>query len=1082
MIRNVLNQLGSLRSTLAVALGVPFLIASGAFAQAPSNAPAAADVPNAPIAPAGSAAAGTATTERVIVTGSYIPTAETESALPVTVYTAEALQKQGANTVAEGLRQLPSFVGNTTTENDSNGGDGTAQINLRALGAGNTLTLINGRRAFNFSDINLIGLGAVRRTEVLKDGASSIYGSDAVAGVVNFITLNGPGEAPYTGAEVFALYGNTTDTDAHVIQAYLRGGITGLDGRAAVAFSAEYYSRANLFSRDRLIASTGDVSNDAAGLQLGGANTNSPTFAGRVNILLNRRTLQPDATLADPVTGLPLTIPNPNPPPPTLGTVGLVRAFVVTNLSNVPSTFGAYRRFDGPATGGAGTDPFRFNFRQFTPAIPAQERFDYYVNGSYKIFGEGLVAYGDIFYSHLTQDNGLAPAPFTISNPNNGLTEVQASIFNPFGNATQQVRYRLVNDLGSRRSFFDKDATRYSGGLKGDFNFTGNAFISHFGYDTGFVYDRFNEVETDSGDATRTGILNGITGIDTTGDGNPDLFFNPFIGQNAPVRGTAPTFVRNAAGVAVPTGLFAPYDNAAVAQRASYIGTTQFLGRDYLADIKINAHLFPNLYNGGLDLALGYEHRQIRNETVPDNVQLQGDQLGFNGAAATRNTQEVDSVFGELIFPVVTSTMNVPFVRSFEIGVAYRYEKFTDTDNILKQTASFDNSNSSEDFGGTPRVAIRYQPISDLTLRATASQSFLAPAPGQLFNPVTQNFPVLFDPVTGNTLQPPNSVFQRGSTGLLPEKTDEYTAGLVYSPSYLRGLTISVDYYNLFTTDLILDATSFAQILLTRNVLDPDGAGNGARNFPGFTGGPGLGITRDATGNLDSIDSAVLNAGRRNVQGLDITAVYQLPTARFGTFTLSGGLNHFFTYKIEAIQGQGYTNFLGNYNNGSLPLAPGAIPFNKGFARFEYEWKGFDFNATMNYIGDYEDDPAFLLLSNQIGGTDANPTFDLHRRVTQYITLDMQLSYEFVKPAIEPVMATGKDYSKDGKSMAPAVAGVESSSILQRLLWGTKVTVGVNNAFDRNPPTVLGAFNDNYDTSLYSIRNRYWYVSLTKKF
>ena len=89
-----------------------------------------------------------------------------------------------------------------------------------------------------------------------------------------------------------------------------------------------------------------------------------------------------------------------------------------------------------------------------------------------------------------------------------------------------------------------------------------------------------------------------------------------------------------------------------------------------------------------------------------------------------------------------------------------------------------------------------------------------------------------------------------------------------------------------------------------------------------------------------SIDSANGNAGRRNVQGLDLTAVYQIQTQNLGTFTLSGGLNHFFTYKIEPVAGLGYTNFLGNYNNGTLPLAPGAIPFNKAFLRGEWEWKG----------------------------------------------------------------------------------------------------------------------------------------------
>src|SRR5207249_8426887 len=122
------------------------------------------------------------------------------------------------------------------------------------------------------------------RTEVLKDGASAVYGSDAVAGVVNFILLDGPGEKPYEGAELFALYGNTTESDAHVRQVYLRGGVTGLDGKVAIAAAGEYYSRAGLYSRDREISQTADLSNDSTGLGLGGLNNNSPTYAGRVSV------------------------------------------------------------------------------------------------------------------------------------------------------------------------------------------------------------------------------------------------------------------------------------------------------------------------------------------------------------------------------------------------------------------------------------------------------------------------------------------------------------------------------------------------------------------------------------------------------------------------------------------------------------------------------------------------------------------------------------------------------------------------------------------------------------------------------
>ena len=543
----------------------------------------------------------------------------------------------------------------------------------------------------------------------------------------------------------------------------------------------------------------------------------------------------------------------------------------------------------------------------------------------------------------------------------------------------------------------------------------------------------------------------------------------------------------------MPTGLSAPYDNSQAAQLftaggAQYIGHSIFKEHDYLFDIKTNAHLFPNWWNGGFDLAAGYEKRQIRQQSIPDPVQAGGDQLGFNQAPNTKTTQEVTSYFFELAFPFVTSTMNIPLVRSFDVTIAWRYEKFEDSEQLTKLRASFDNINDDEDFGGTPRIAIRYQPIADLTLRAGFNQSFLSPTPSSLFDPVGQNFPQLFDPVNQVTLQPPEGVWQGGNRALLPEKTDTYTAGIVYTPKWLPGFTMTADWYQLFTTDLILSPANFAQVLLSNGVIDPDGFGNANGSDPGAPGGPADGATYDpVTGALVAVDADFGNAGSRFVQGIDVTAVYEIPTERWGKFTFSGGWNHFFTWKAEADPTQGFHNFLGDYNNGTFPLAPGAIPFNKAFLRGEWEWRNFDFVSTVNYIGDFEDDPNFILGNDFVPGSPgtnpgdpppANPSFILHRRVTSYITLDMQLSYEWVKPPDEPAPYVKE--SKDSKSTP--VTEAATASIWQRMLWGTRLTVGVNNVFDRQPPSVIGAFNDNYDTSLYSIRNRYYYVSLTKKF
>jgi outer membrane receptor protein involved in Fe transport len=278
-----------------------------------------------------------------------------------------------------------------------------------------------------------------------------------------------------------------------------------------------------------------------------------------------------------------------------------------------------------------------------------------------------------------------------------------------------------------------------------------------------------------------------------------------------------------------------------------------------------------------------------------------------------------------------------------------------------------------------------------------------------------------------------------------------------------------MDWYQLFTTNLILNGRDFAQVLLDRNIIAPINDVSGCLDLTN------TGLIRDPDdGTLFCINSPTGNAGKRHVEGLDVTATYEVPTERFGKFTLSGGWNHFFTWKTQPGVGS-FNSFLGNYNNGTLPLAPGAIPWNKGFLRGEWEWRHFDFVATGNYIGDFRDDPAFSRDQAAVGGTDFTGRI---RTVPSYITLDLQLSYEFVKPEPEAV-PTAKD-GKESKNVMQTAA--DTPSIWQRMLWGTKLTVGVNNAFDRNPPTVLAAFNDNYDTSLYSIRNRYYYVAFTKKF
>ncbi len=151
--------------------------------------------------------------------------------------------------------------------------------------------------------------------------------------------------------------------------------------------------------------------------------------------------------------------------------------------------------------------------------------------------------------------------------------------------------------VGNRVSSFDKDYQRYVVGINGDFNFKDNGFISRFGYDTGFVYERFEEQIS-----TRRCPFSLIAEI-AAGD------FNPFIGQNAPTVGVAPIY--DAAGNQLAT---APYDNIR-AQAAAYLGHS-FFRNEFPVRCEDQRALFPNLWNGGVDVAAGYEHRYARRQSA----------------------------------------------------------------------------------------------------------------------------------------------------------------------------------------------------------------------------------------------------------------------------------------------------------------------------------------------------------------------------------------------------------------------------------------------------------------------------------
>src|SRR5436309_4042543 len=210
-------------------------------------------------------------TEQVIVTGSNIPTAEEVGPQPVDTYRKADIERLGVRSATDFVQKLPVVAGTSINENVTSGGNGRVEINLRGILPKETLVLQDSRRlapvgfAGDTVDLNMVPLGLIDHVDILKDGASAVYGPDAVAGVVNIWLIH-----RFRGVEVYGSYGNTNlgfANDMGEQRAHLLAG-TG-DDKTDIVFYAEAYNRAAIYSRDA------DISRNADYLSWGGPDNRS---------------------------------------------------------------------------------------------------------------------------------------------------------------------------------------------------------------------------------------------------------------------------------------------------------------------------------------------------------------------------------------------------------------------------------------------------------------------------------------------------------------------------------------------------------------------------------------------------------------------------------------------------------------------------------------------------------------------------------------------------------------------------------------------------------------------------------------
>jgi len=1004
-----------------------------------------------------------ATTFEVIVTGSNIPTAEEVGPQPVDTYRRADIFRLGAQSATDFVQKLPIVTGPSVNENTNTIGDGRTEIDLRGLASKETLVLQDGRRLatdgfagfevgtnFFFTptvDLNLVPLGLIDHIDILKDGASSIYGSDAVAGVVNVWLIH-----KFRGLEIYASYGNTNlgaSNDQGEELAYLLAG-TG-DDKTDIVVYAEVYNRAAIYASDR------DISSNADATRFGGSDNRWDDFAGRVGDFvyqpsLNRGAGSPTRHAFPDVANDPQYVP----------------------LSSLP------RSLQG------------FNFVALTPAMAPVDREYLYGSLDHKICDQYLELFADFKFVRTFWDGAQAPTPFTtdvftdathpfgispagisvpIQNPFNPFTvanytspggtdpkfpENHVSAVPPGTPLTTGVRYTAL-EAGLRTDKITTHNYEFTGGLEGNLGEFGDYFKT-WQWASGFRYNEDSRIER------RGGIVDSNELRAALLDTNPATAFNPFgLNQNSP---------------AVISKIFVTTHR---------LGTSSLI----LEDLKLYGDLW-NLPVGPISFAIGGEHRTEHENDLPDALTASQQIIGATKLQnqlqepvpdflPTKGSRDVWSLYWEVRVPITSPVWNCFGLYSLELGYQERFDNFSD-------------------FGSTekPKFFFRWQPVdSSLTLRGTYNEAYHAPALAELYTEQEKRFVLVGDPATvlpgdplgrtpGTSLTPPGTTIKEtigGNPNLNAEVAYEWTYGVVWTPAKLiKGLTLSADFYHIdlrnVATARDANATLFLNFVGRTGTL-PNGAPTGGI-FSDF-------IQRDpVTGAVLNVTDAPQNTDRAITEGLDYEAFYQLDSSifgrgNFGTFTLTFNGN----YLDRFVRTGGGTRF--NFAGRLIGTRFGSYPRNRWYASVFYDgpagsWlAGLDAGAIVHYIGQYGD-VSFLTANGQ------------PRKIREWTTLDLVVNYTFNLPAS---MAQNKvaGYARDGgknvktsgdkdKNVIPVSTAGYNPCGWRAWLDNTTITLGMNNLFDLDPPFAAGGedLSSNYDERQANIRGRVWYAALKKQF
>jgi len=511
----------------------------------------------------------------------------------------------------------------------------------------------------------------------------------------------------------------------------------------------------------------------------------------------------------------------------------------------------------------------------------------------------------------------------------------------------------------------------------------------------------------------------------------------------------------------------------------------------------VNGNLF-NLPAGPVSFAIGGEYHGERVRIDRDSISNTFDAIGPNGQSFKVN-RDVWGMYEEVRVPFTSPIWNFPGFYSFEVDFAEREEWYTNNTSAVLPTGfqPFVPSGHSRYDAQKPKVSVRWQPldpkwIGAITLRGSYTEAFHAPTLLELTPASTQNFAQVHDPFSIFT---DPQIEQRfiGNPNLHPEVAYEWTYGIVYSPKWIKGLTLSSDWWHIDMRDIV-------RLLGAQFIISNDIPGLVFRSPPPPDGPPG------DRGPITLVINPNENLAGAIFEGLDYEAIYVLDSSIFGhgdfgrlTATVNG--TYLSRAQLQVRPDTKRFGIAGEFLSTSFTLTSSLPRHRANFSLF-YDgpadtWMvGLDVGAVVHFISDYNDDNIDLTVSPKpnmpiTGGPNKPSLFPFRaRNVDSWVTLDVIASYTF---NLQPTPAGVPGFAKDGeknvkmkdgkeKNVVPVSTAEYGCSNWRWWLNNVTVSAGLQNVIDEDPPFVAGSFENGYDESLTTIKGRFWYVQLKKRF